>query len=150
MSFMWHLPSNWSVKVDPRTSWPFYLDHKHQFTTWQDPRFKRFILFSQYEQLKGETHETNSSYTQDQDDRNITSIITVRNDIDLYFGRLITDPDIIMGKFIQKEIEEYCTKKLLDLDALELNTNVQSRLLRKKTINYIQSLSSVVDIILAS
>lgn len=146
MSFSWQLPTSWGVKLDPATSWPFYIDHKHKMTTWQDPRFKRFILHSRYLPLKVETRKNISQYLQDNDD--VFTIISVMNDIDTYFERLITDPDKMMCDSIRSEVEEYCTNKLLQLDSLNLSTNDQSRQMRKKTVNYIQSLSSAADSIL--
>ena len=143
MSFSWQLPTKWSVCLDPVTSWPFYIDHKHRVTTWQDPRFKRFVLNSRYLPLKLETRESISQYLQD--NNNVCVIISVMNDVDTYFERLITDPDKILYDYIQSECEEYCTKKLLQLDSLNLSTNDQSRLMRKKAVNYIQSLSSAAD-----
>ena len=146
MSLSWQLPTDWSVKLDPVTSWPFYVDHKHKATTWQDPRFKRFILHSRYLPLKLEIRENISQYLEGNND--VSVVISVLNDVDIYFERLITDPDRIMCDYIQSEVEEFFTKKLLQLDSLDLSTTDQSRLIRKKTVNYIQSLSSTTDSIL--
>ena len=28
----------WEMRIDDRTNWPFFIDHKTQSTTWTDPR----------------------------------------------------------------------------------------------------------------
>lgn len=33
------LPEHWEMKIDPCTGWPFFVDHVHRTTTWDDPRF---------------------------------------------------------------------------------------------------------------
>jgi len=33
------LPEHWEMKIDPFTGWPFFVDHVHQLTTWDDPRY---------------------------------------------------------------------------------------------------------------
>lgn len=33
------LPEHWEMKIDPCTGWPFFVDHVHRSTTWDDPRF---------------------------------------------------------------------------------------------------------------
>lgn len=32
------LPPNWEQRIDSRTNWPYYVDHKNQITQWEDPR----------------------------------------------------------------------------------------------------------------
>lgn len=41
------LPPGWEKMIDPRTGWPFFINHNDQTTTWEDPRMKkvkRFII----------------------------------------------------------------------------------------------------------
>ena len=33
------LPTNWEMKMDPISGWPFFVDHFNRRTTWEDPRF---------------------------------------------------------------------------------------------------------------
>lgn len=33
------LPPYWEMKIDPRTGWPFFVDHGSRKTTWDDPRY---------------------------------------------------------------------------------------------------------------
>ena len=32
------LPAFWEMKIDSGSGRPFFIDHKNQVTTWQDPR----------------------------------------------------------------------------------------------------------------
>ncbi|ESO09002.1 hypothetical protein HELRODRAFT_190684 [Helobdella robusta] len=32
------LPDGWEMRIDPRTRWPFFIDHINKSTTWIDPR----------------------------------------------------------------------------------------------------------------
>ena len=147
MSFSWPLPTHWDVKLDPVTTWPFFIDHLHQFTTWQDPRYFRFLLHSQYSQLRAAYNMTDLGYLQE--DWNSRAIHTTGDEINLYFELLIKEPDALMRYNIREEIEEFCTQKLLALDAVEVCANSEKvRDFKKKTIQYIQSLSSVVEKIL--
>ena len=33
------LPQHWEMKRDPYSGWPFFVDHVHRLTTWDDPRY---------------------------------------------------------------------------------------------------------------
>ena len=143
MSFCWCLPSHWEVKLDPDTTWPFFIDHLHQLTTWQDPRYMRLLLQSQYFQLRDSYN--NSDNLQNGSD----SILRVWNEINSNIEFFITDPDALMKNNIRLQIEELFTQKLLVLDSVVVCANSESlRALRKKTIQYIQSLTLLVEKIL--
>ncbi len=32
------LPDGWEIMIDKATGWPFFVNHRTQTTTWQDPR----------------------------------------------------------------------------------------------------------------
>ena len=32
------LPPGWEIKTDPRSGWPYFIDHNNRTTTWNDPR----------------------------------------------------------------------------------------------------------------
>ena len=131
------LPPNWEMKKDPRTGWPFFVDHTSQTTTWNDPRWGKDCQYPSEVRPVG-THSKAIEASM--------RLIKEYSDRAEMLSRKAEKLNSARDSKEHLEMEENLTTLLLRVDAVETGGHEVIRAARKSVVTRIQMALALMEV----
>lgn len=157
------LPSPWEKRIDPKTGWPYYLNHDTQTTQWQEPNLTTSDLSSQHSTTNGSVNipvsvggsginrdrspsggltasphirKASSVSSSNNSSSQQEVIAQIRQEAEQFHSKIESFTGVNSSKDY-KYLEEMMERNLCKLDNIEANGDETIRNQRKDTVRYI-------------